>query len=227
MKKICLLLNLISFVSFAKGLDNLSAEEPSKEESATEAVTEETDGTVSVAKEEMVRSQTSLFLEDRLKLETGSYFVFGAKADGQTLATQGTASVTAKYKIPTQVGPLQNNYARFRFMPLDGVWVKEKSSYRGVFINYLFGLESIFFLNEKWNIQSAFDMGLGIAKFHSLDLGTFESSKSKPPGNVFLIAFEGGADYNYNSKFYFGPRLGLGLGGESFVHLGGAANFVF
>jgi len=209
----------LASVASAKGLDTLKPDPPAGQAEANQPA-EETKKEVAA---EVVRSAASKSIEDRLRIGTGLYFGTINGGDGDW-AGRALGDLHASYVLPWSIRKDLALVALMRYAPTGFNVVINGRSARGIAAMYLLGAGARYGVREDLAVVAGLELGLVRIAAYSIDQLDVDPTVA---GNGFQTTISGGADWTVLPKFAVGPRIHVGFGRLTTVHLGAATTFVF
>lgn len=202
-------------VSFAKGLDQISKQNPTAQP-PPKPVAES-----GVPPPSSALSQTMV---GQIFMATSAGFVTVSKSSGEWKSGGGTTDIVVGYKVYSGIPDIPV-FGTYRYSPVAVSGSEKGREYRGVWETHYFGAQGHMTLNPDLTAYGGAELGYTLIYLQPLD-GSIQAEKAEENG--VALALGGGLDYKMlENRLSVGPRLHLGFGSTSVYQLSASAGFYF
>jgi len=231
-------LSLTTEVISAKGLEELSAENPVKTPQAEQkpAETSEPEATQSAKEvknkeipqekpqEPQKEDEVAKKLSNKLRIGTGFARVIGKRSTGGDFATSGMGEILVSF--PMKAAPILKFDLNWlgRYVPVPVTAVVEDLSYEGVWESYTLGVLGRRMFKPNVHIIASLDGGIMLEHLRQVDMVKNDNNISKH-GVSFSAGL--GMEWEVLPKLFVGPRAYATTGSISLVQIGGNATVLF
>ena len=219
----------------AKGLDELSEQNPEDASAASPEAADPKEGQGDKAGDEDAKvpiepSAISKALAGNFFLNTSFGWVRVSKSEG-SWTSSGMSDVTFGHKLPVSLGSKTTLFGTYRYAPVAVSGHQEASSggthsYRGVWESHFFGSRLHYSITDQLRALASFELGYVAPYLDSTDGLAVEKSHED---NGAAVALGTGADWQLAENFAFaaGPRLYASFGTFRTVQFGCGLSLLF
>lgn len=213
--------------ALAKGLDQLSENNPEKAEEAPAEGGEEAEAAAEgeqAATTPPPPSAASAAISQKLYLATSYGWVKASRSEGDWEGS-GMSDLTVGYRI-MPLGAKMSVDGTYRFAPVAVSGVVDEHTYRGIWETHFFGGRFNYNVSPTMTAIGTAELGYVVVHLNPTDNLELDPNHEKS-GAAFAVG--GGADFFLFEKnaFAVGPRLALGFGSVSTIQVAASVSFVF